>query len=91
MPSTRGQNRQLRDMWFMLESKPKTNNIQNSLRKDETMTFEQAQQIIENIVEAAYLNARDIDQDEAQQIDQASEIYFEKVNNLLNKEIENNV
>ena len=75
----------------MLESKPKTNNIQNSLRKDETMTFEQAQQIIENIVEAAYLNARDIDQDEAQQIDQASEIYFEKVNNLLNKEIENNV
>ena len=53
------------------------------------MTFEQAQQIIENIVEAAYLNARDIDQDEAQQIDQASEIYFEKVNNLLNKEIDN--
>ena len=75
----------------MLESKPKTNNIQNSLRKDETMTFEQAQQIIENIVEAAYLNARDIDQDEAQQIDQATTIYFEKVNNLLNKEIENNV
>tara|TARA_B100000886_G_C20329450_1_gene451711 strand:+ start:168 stop:335 length:168 start_codon:yes stop_codon:yes gene_type:complete len=55
------------------------------------MTFEQAQQIIENIVEAAYLNARDIDQDEAQQIDQATTIYFEKVNNLLNKEIENNV
>tara|TARA_Y100001937_G_C7056102_1_gene301479 strand:+ start:206 stop:373 length:168 start_codon:yes stop_codon:yes gene_type:complete len=55
------------------------------------MTFKQAQQIIENIVEAAYLNARDIDQDEAQQIDQASEIYFEKVNNLLNKEIKNNV
>ena len=73
----------------MLESKPKTNNIQNSLRKDETMTFEQAQQIIENIVEAAYLNARDIDQDEAQQIDQATTIYFEKVNNLLNKEIDN--
>jgi len=53
------------------------------------MTFEQAQQIIENIVEAAYLNARDIDQNEAQQIDQATTIYFEKVNNLLNKEIDN--
>jgi len=55
------------------------------------MTFEQAHQIIENIVEAAYLNAKDIDQDTAKEIDQASEIYFEKVNNLLNKEIENNV
>ena len=55
------------------------------------MTFEKAQQIIEDIIEAVYLNVRDIDQDEAQQIDQASEIYFEKVNNLLNKEIENNV
>ena len=53
------------------------------------MTFEKAQQIIEDIIEAVYLNVRDIDQDEAQQIDQASEIYFEKVNNLLNKEIDN--
>ena len=55
------------------------------------MTFEKAQQIIEDIIEAVYLNVRDIDQDEAQQIDQATTIYFEKVNNLLNKEIENNV
>jgi len=55
------------------------------------MTFEQAEQIILGIVEGAWLNARDVDQDEAQQIDQASEIYFEKVNNLLNKEIKNNV
>ena len=55
------------------------------------MTFKQAEEIINNIVEAAYLNARDVDQDTAKEIDQASEIYFEKVNNLLNKEIENNV
>ena len=53
------------------------------------MTFEKAQQIIEDIIEAVYLNVRDIDQDEAQQIDQATTIYFEKVNNLLNKEIDN--
>ena len=53
------------------------------------MKFDDAEQIIANIVEAAFLNARDIDQDEAQQIDQASEIYFEKVNNLLTKEIDN--
>ena len=55
------------------------------------MTFEKAQQIIEDIVEAVYLNVRDVNQEEAKQIDQASEIYFEKVNNHLNKEIENNV
>ena len=55
------------------------------------MKFKDAEQIIENIIETAYLNARDIDQDTAKEIDQASEIYFEKVNNLLNKEIENNV
>ena len=53
------------------------------------MTFVKAQQIIEDIIEAVYLNVRDIDQDEAQQIDQATTIYFEKVNNLLNKEIDN--
>ena len=53
------------------------------------MTFEKAQQIIEDIIEAVYLNVRDIDQDEAQQIDQATTIYIEKVNNLLNKEIDN--
>jgi hypothetical protein len=53
------------------------------------MTFEQAEQIILGIVEGAWLNARDVDQDEAQQIDQATTIYFEKVNNLLNKEIDN--
>ena len=53
------------------------------------MTFEKAQQIIEDIIAAVYLNVRDIDQDEAQQIDQATTIYFEKVNNLLNKEIDN--
>ena len=53
------------------------------------MKFDDAEQIIANIVEAAFLNARDIDQDEAQQIDQATTIYFEKVNNLLNKEIDN--
>lgn len=55
------------------------------------MTFKEAEQIILGIVEGAWLNARDVDQDEAQQIDQATTIYFEKVNNLLNKEIENNV
>ena len=55
------------------------------------MKFEKAQQIIEDIIESVYLNVRDINQEEAKQIDQASEIYFEKVNNLLNKEIENNV
>ena len=53
------------------------------------MTIEKAQQIIQHIIEAVYLNVRDIDQDEAQQIDQATTIYFEKVNNLLNKEIDN--
>ena len=53
------------------------------------MKFKDAEQIIENIVETAYLNARDIDEEEAKEIDQASEIYFEKVNNLLNKEIDN--
>ena len=53
------------------------------------MTFKEAEQIILGIVEGAWLNARDVDQDEAQQIDQATTIYFEKVNNLLNKEIDN--
>ena len=57
--------------------------------KYKKMTFKDAEQIIANIVESAFLNARDIDQDEAQQIDQATTIYFEKVNNLLNKEIDN--
>jgi hypothetical protein len=58
--------------------------------KYKKMTFKDAEQIIANIVESAFLNARDIDE-EAKEIDQASEIYFEKVNNLLNKEIKNNV
>ena len=57
--------------------------------KYKKMTFKEAEQIIANIVEAAFLNARDIDEEEAKEIDQASEIYFEKVNNLLNKEIDN--
>ena len=57
--------------------------------KYKKMTFKDAEQIIANIVEAAFLNARDIDEEEAKEIDQASEIYFEKVNNLLNKEIDN--
>ena len=55
------------------------------------MKFDDAEQIITNIVESAFLNARDIDQEEAKEIDEASEIYFEKVNSLLNKEIENDV
>tara|TARA_R100000654_G_scaffold72528_2_gene104450 strand:- start:1303 stop:1440 length:138 start_codon:yes stop_codon:yes gene_type:complete len=41
------------------------------------MTKEQAQEIIQDIVEAAYLNARDIDPEQAKQIDQAAEIVFQ--------------
>ena len=44
--------------------------------KYKKMTFKEAEQIILGIVEGAWLNARDVDQDEAQQIDQATTIYF---------------
>ena len=40
------------------------------------MTKEQAQEIIQDIIEAAYLNARDIDPEEAKRIDTAAEIVF---------------
>jgi len=55
------------------------------------MKFQEAEKIILDIVEASFLNARDVDSDKANEIDKATTIYFEKVNNLLNKEIENNV
>ena len=40
------------------------------------MTKEEAQEIIQDIIEAAYLNARDIDSEEAKRIDTAVEIVF---------------
>tara|TARA_R100000664_G_C2675224_1_gene85565 strand:- start:303 stop:443 length:141 start_codon:yes stop_codon:yes gene_type:complete len=43
------------------------------------MKFEDAERIILGIIESAYLNARDVDEQEAKEIDQASKIYFEKV------------
>ena len=40
------------------------------------MTKKEAQEIIQDIIEAAYLNARDIDSEEAKRIDTAAEIVF---------------
>ena len=40
------------------------------------MTKEEAQAIIQDIIEAAYLNMRDLDPEQAEQIDKAAEIVF---------------
>jgi len=40
------------------------------------MTKQEAQAIIQDIIEAAYLNMRDIDPEQAEQIDRAAEIVF---------------
>ena len=56
--------------------------------KYEKMTFKDAEQIIANIVESAFLNARDIDEEEAKEIDEASTIYFERVDKLIKKDEE---
>ena len=52
------------------------------------MKFDDAEQIIANIVEAAFLNARDIDKKEAEEIDQAATIYFERVDKLIKEDDE---
>tara|TARA_R100000315_G_scaffold40038_1_gene17202 strand:- start:66 stop:266 length:201 start_codon:yes stop_codon:yes gene_type:complete len=52
-------------------------NFYTSTLGGKEMTKEQAQEIIQDIVEAAYLNARDIDPEQAKQIDQAAEIVFQ--------------
>ena len=44
--------------------------------KDQTMTKQEAQEIIQDIIDAAYLNARDIDSEEAKRIDLAAELVF---------------
>ena len=51
--------------------------------KNNKMKFEDAERIVTGIIESAYLNARDYDEQEAKEIDQASKIYFEKVDSLL--------
>ena len=44
--------------------------------QDQTMTKQEAQEIIQDIIDAAYLNARDIDSEEAKRIDLAAELVF---------------
>ncbi len=58
--------------------------------KYKKMTFKDAEQIIANIVESASLNARDVDQDEAKEIDQATTIYFDRVDKLLKEDDKKN-
>ena len=53
------------------------------------MTFKEAEQIIANIVESASLNARDVDQDEAKEIDEATTIYFDRVDKLIKEDDKN--
>ena len=53
------------------------------------MKFDEAEQIIANIVESAFLNARDIDEEEAKEIDEASTIYFERVDKLIKEDNKN--
>ena len=50
------------------------------------MTFEEAERIISGIVESAFLNARDVDKDEAEEIDQATTIYFGRVDKLIKED-----
>ena len=58
--------------------------------KYKKMTFKEAEQIIANIVESASLNARDVDQDEAKEIDQATTIYFDRVDKLIKEDDKKN-
>jgi len=53
------------------------------------MTFEEAERIILGIVEGAFLNARDVDQDEAKEIDQATTIYFGRIDKLIKEDDKN--
>ena len=55
----------------------------NKGKYDYKLKFQEAERIILGIIESAYLNARDINEQEAKEIDQASKIYFEKVDSLL--------
>jgi hypothetical protein len=43
---------------------------------EDTMTKQEAEQIIQDIIEAAYLNARDIDPEQAEEIQKAADIVF---------------
>ena len=53
------------------------------------MKFDDAEQIIVNIIESAFLNARDIDEKEAKEIDEATTIYFERVDKLIKEDDKN--
>ena len=53
------------------------------------MKFKEAEQIIANIVESASLNARDVDKDEAKEIDDATTIYFGRVDKLIKEDDKN--
>ena len=50
------------------------------------MKFKEAEQIIANIVESAALNARDVDEDQAKEIDEATTIYFDRVDKLIKED-----
>ena len=54
--------------------------------KYKKMTFKEAEQKILGIVESAFLNARDVDQDEAKEIDEATTIYFDRVDKLIKED-----
>ena len=53
------------------------------------MKFDDAEKIIVNIIESAFLNARDIDEEEAKEIDEATTIYFERVDKLIKEDDKN--
>ena len=53
------------------------------------MTFTEAEQKILGIVESAFLNARDVDKDEENEIDQAMTIYFGRVDKLIKEDDKN--
>ena len=53
------------------------------------MTFNEAEKIILDIVEASFLNARDVDSDKANEIDEATTIYFERVDKLIKEDNKN--
>ena len=53
------------------------------------MTFNEAEKIILDIVEASFLNARDVDSDKANEIDKATTIYFERVDKLIKEDNKN--
>ena len=54
--------------------------------KYKKMTFKEAEQIIANIVESASLNARDVDKDEENEIDQAMTIFDGRVDKLIKED-----